>query len=253
MIVVGLLLLGLGIADIVRASTRSLAGGIVAGAAAFTIGALVVDLAHWWAWSLAAIGAVAAWVLLTRGGSRAGQRRAAKGAVLGLAAVIVGLWLASGSLGLDIDSRVAWLWSSDSGTSLSYSTSTILLVSGIVAFLIESGNVVVRIALSSSAVTGDQDDVESVRRFLMPGEANTGGLKGGRLIGPFERLFILALVLAGEYTAIGAIVAAKGIIRFPEISRNDTNGSKAEEFLVGSFASWSLVLASVLLIAAALA
>jgi len=43
------------------------------------------------------------------------------------------------------------------------------------------------------------------------------------------------------------IIAAKGVIRFPEISR-DERGDKAEEFLIGSLASWALaVLAAVLL------
>ena len=46
---------------------------------------------------------------------------------------------------------------------------------------------------------------------------------------------------------MAAVVAAKGIIRFPEISK-DTEGSKAEYFLVGSFTSWALVAAVALLI-----
>lgn len=41
---------------------------------------------------------------------------------------------------------------------------------------------------------------------------------------------------------VGAIVAAKGILRFPEISRDDPEGNKAEYVLVGSFVSWLLAL-----------
>lgn len=72
-------------------------------------------------------------------------------------------------------------------------------------------------------------------------------LKGGRYIGPIERLFMLAFILIGQFGVMAAIVAAKGIIRFPEISK-DTEGTKAEYFLVGSFTSWALVAAVSVLI-----
>ena len=78
-----------------------------------------------------------------------------------------------------------------------------------------------------------------------PGEAS---LRGGRWIGPLERLLLLLLASMGVHAAIAAVIAAKGVIRFPEISR-DERGDKAEEFLIGSLASWTLaVLAAALLI-----
>jgi len=51
----------------------------------------------------------------------------------------------------------------------------------------------------------------------------------------------------GPPAAIAAIVAAKGVIRFPEISQ-DKAGQKAEEFLIGSFASWILAVLGALVI-----
>jgi hypothetical protein len=57
------------------------------------------------------------------------------------------------------------------------------------------------------------------------------------VIGPLERLLIVGLALSGAETAIAAVVAAKGIVRFPEISR-DNAGDAAEEFLIGSMTSW---------------
>ena len=74
-------------------------------------------------------------------------------------------------------------------------------------------------------------------------------LRGGRWIGPLERILLLLLASAGaHHTAIAAVIAAKGVVRFPEISR-DEGGGKAEEFLIGSLASWTLaVLAAALLI-----
>jgi hypothetical protein len=72
--------------------------------------------------------------------------------------------------------------------------------------------------------------------------ASAQTLKGGRILGPLERVFVFALALSGHFGAVGAIVAAKGILRFPEISRDDPDGNKAEYVLVGSFVSWLLAL-----------
>ena len=66
-----------------------------------------------------------------------------------------------------------------------------------------------------------------------------GSMRGGRWIGPLERILILLLASVEAPAAIAAIVSAKGVIRFPEISE-DKAGQKAEEFLIGSFASWIL-------------
>ena len=70
-------------------------------------------------------------------------------------------------------------------------------------------------------------------------EEEVTALRGGRWIGPLERLLIIVLAGAGAEVAIAAVVAAKGVIRFPEISQ-DSTGEKAEEFLIGSVSSWIL-------------
>ena len=44
------------------------------------------------------------------------------------------------------------------------------------------------------------------------------------------------------------MIAAKGIVRFPEISRDGENGDRAEYFLVGSMVSWVTALAAVFLV-----
>jgi hypothetical protein len=73
-----------------------------------------------------------------------------------------------------------------------------------------------------------------------------------------ERLLIVGLGLAGQLTLATAVVAAKSIIRFPEISANrDKNGNPervgiddvTEYFLVGSFASWMLAFGGLALVA----
>lgn len=76
-------------------------------------------------------------------------------------------------------------------------------------------------------------------------------LQGGRIIGPLERLLIVALGLTGAQGLIAALLAAKGIVRFPEISADRRLGSKAEEFLIGSLTSWSLAGLAVALVARA--
>lgn len=75
-------------------------------------------------------------------------------------------------------------------------------------------------------------------------------MRGGRWIGPLERILIVLLVATGATEAVAAVVAAKGVIRFPEINK-DEDGQKAEEFLVGSLASWGLAAIGVILIRSA--
>lgn len=98
---------------------------------------------------------------------------------------------------------------------------------GVVLFLCTAANVVVRRVLQA---TGPQ--------VLAQG----ADLKGGRVLGPLERWFVLACALSGNLAAIAIVVAAKGILRFPEITRDNTDGLRAEYVLVGSFVSWGLAL-----------
>ena len=72
--------------------------------------------------------------------------------------------------------------------------------------------------------------------------------RGGRLIGPLERVLVLVLTLAGAYALLAAMLAAKGIVRFPEISRDGAGGTRAEYFLVGSLVSWVVALGGAFLL-----
>jgi len=72
-------------------------------------------------------------------------------------------------------------------------------------------------------------------------------LRGGPGLGPLERILILLLASVEAPAAVAAIVAAKGVIRFPEVSKDEV-GQKAEEFLIGSFASWVLAVLGVIVI-----
>ena len=108
-----------------------------------------------------------------------------------------------------------------------------LMLAGVVLLQLVTGNQLVRLVLGS---------VGAVRPVGEPQPSDR--LKGGRLLGPMERLLIVGLGLSGQIATASAVVAAKGIIRFPELSahRKEGTGSNIDEvteyFLVGSFASW---------------
>lgn len=106
---------------------------------------------------------------------------------------------------------------------------------GAVLLQLATGNLVVRLLLDAVGV---------------PASSNEKTLKGGRLLGPMERIFILGLGHMGELTAAAIVVAAKGLLRFPELQAGAKEGPSdvTEYFLIGSFASWMIGLAGVSLI-----
>ena len=55
-------------------------------------------------------------------------------------------------------------------------------------------------------------------------------------IGIIERILILIFILAGQFQAIGFLVAAKSVFRFSEIKKDDN--PKAEYFLLGTLVSF---------------
>jgi hypothetical protein len=245
-----LVLIGLGVGDLVRASgsRRSrLAAHVVApvvilGAAGLTG---VFDLADVAVLSLASLG-VAAWVELS-----AFTHRTARGALVALgtlAATLAGVIALSGWASAPDGLLSRWLAWADLPGDGAPATPRLLLLVGLGLVNIATGNVIVRLVLLAiGALRPDQ---------LLVGEAQpaqpSDRLKGGRLLGPMERLVILGLGLAGELGAAGLVIAAKGLLRFPEIQAAGRTTSPTgtgiddvtEYFLVGSFVSWLVALAS---------
>lgn len=65
----------------------------------------------------------------------------------------------------------------------------------------------------------------------------------GRWIGILERLLIFTLVVMGEAGAAGLVVAAKSILRYPEISGQAPTPMNPEYVLIGSLTSWLVAFA----------
>jgi hypothetical protein len=154
-----------------------------------------------------------------------------------------------------------------------------MLVLGAGVFLLESSNLVVRAALDGEHTwrpadpepatpvapepttpvplvppageqpdaVGEQPDAVGDAVTTKPADPR-GGFKGGRLIGPLERTIVMILTLAAAYPLLAAMLAAKGIVRFPEISRDGETGARAEYFLVGSLVSWVIALSAAFLV-----
>lgn len=95
-------------------------------------------------------------------------------------------------------------------------------------FLLASANCVVRYALDATADS------------LLKGEDT---MRGGRILGPMERLIVAAAVVSSNVAGAGFVIAAKGLLRFREIRSGDrlSDQPKVDEiteyFLVGTFTS----------------
>jgi hypothetical protein len=100
-----------------------------------------------------------------------------------------------------------------------------LIVAGGALLLTAPTNLAVRFVLSRA------------RGVRIPAE-----IGAGRWIGVMERLLIYVLFLSGEPAAAGLVVAAKSLLRFPEITGPDSRLSP-EYVLVGSLASWLVAFA----------
>ena len=283
MIAAGLTLLAIGAADLVREflpAARRWIGLLVGAVVLLVIGVLADAL-------IAALGALvvaALWVWLSPVGARA---RAGfwPAVVLGaLCGTLVAAFPPRDDAGL-IGS--AWAFPTPFGVVTFDHT---VLVVGMVVFLMESANVVVRTALQqedvqlaqvaadapvpagaapalpeetgtdaappaeASLTAAPASVAESAPIAAEPGPAEAAplpvepALKGGRLIGPLERILVFALTLAAMYPLLAAVLAAKGIVRFPEISRDSAAGNRAEYFLIGSLVSWVIALAGAFLV-----
>ncbi len=236
MILLAALLTALGVADTARPgdappTKRQRTRSWLLGATAVVTIAWGLDLAPWLA--LIGMAIVGAWLLLTP------HRRSAQWAVGGLGALMaLTVFFVSPALVTAQSPFVVWFVQAAPPFLSTVTFPQLALAVGGFVFVLNSANVIVRIVMGRT-------DIEQLPGGELGPVAEP--LKGGRFLGPIERILILALGLAGQFGAIGAVVGAKSIIRFPEISRSTDRSSAAEYFLIGSGLSWGLALLLLLL------
>jgi hypothetical protein len=120
----------------------------------------------------------------------------------------------------------------------------VLFVAGVLTLLFATSNAIVRLVLTAMGT-----------RFSNAEQR----LRGGRVIGPLERVLIFGLGLAGQATAAALVIGAKGLLRYPELNglRGEPGGAGpgarpidvvTEYLLIGSLTSWLLALLPLVLV-----
>lgn len=251
----GVWLVGVGLADLVRASRRASIArwGVAAGLAALVLVGAVAGLLGP-ADLLALLGGAVSLVLWARWSTRA--LATGSGHVRSLVALAGGAgWLValSGWSSAPGGLLGRWLrWADLPAVAAGAGPAEVLLVTGLLVANLATGNVVVRLVLVSVGALRPLGRA----RTAAAGPEPAMQLRGGRLLGPMERVVILGLGLAGQLTAATLVIAAKGLIRFPELQskrsdRESVGGVGIDEvteyFLVGSFVSWLVALGSLAL------
>jgi hypothetical protein len=81
---------------------------------------------------------------------------------------------------------------------------------------------------------------QSIAATTQPTQAETENKveRGGKIIGQYERIIILTLVLLNQYEAIGFLITGKSIIRFADHNSN----LRSEYVLVGTMMSYALAI-----------
>jgi hypothetical protein len=273
MIEAAVLLAAIGVADLVRAPAGSRAVSAVLGAVAGLLVAFgsmpLLGTGPWAAVAVAALLALWLWAMTPRGGASPHR-------IWPAIVVLLAVGLAAVTLPTAVPARAVADWYATTGPAAAgIGWTTAVVTIGVLLFLLRSTNLVVRAALNSRAAARGSGAPDAAPRPALPSGAEgwrvrigrrpvadvervaasgrrAPQLVGGRVIGPLERVLLLGLGLAGAAPVIAALVAAKGVVRFPEISADRGTGSNAETFLVGSLTSWAIAAGGALLIWATL-
>jgi hypothetical protein len=244
-ILLALTLLGIAVADLLRwspetASERRIALA-AAGSAGLTVGVAVVSglpASQIVPAAAFAVVALAVWLLF----DRLSPRSSRPGYPLAwMTAVLLAACAASGSFDGVAGPLGRWYSDLPFGFVDSVSIDRFLLAIGAGLFLLASSNRIVRLVLDAAGT---------------PAVAGEATLRGGRLLGPMERLVVGAMVVAGNPAAAALVIAAKGLLRLPEIrdradERRGQEDQVTEYFLIGTFSSLLLAGGMSLLVLAA--
>lgn len=232
MLAIGIWLLVVGVCDLLRAArdattARRRAAISALGVAAMILLVIPAGMAGS-EWAGLGLGMTAGFVLWVLGSSSALQR----GRTLTRAFAFIGFALGLGSavVGGGLLDSPGWPSSLDGSALTHWPVDRTVLVAGVLLVQLSTANVMVRLLLDAVGV---------------PATTNEKTLRGGRVLGPMERLFLVGLGLAGAVTAAAVVVAAKGLLRFPELQQGERRPGPSdvtEYFLIGSFASWLVAL-----------
>ena len=237
----GAFLAVVGATDLLRAGSDAV--GVVRQAAQVAAGAVLLACFLAWAGDSFRSGALlfagllvahALWVV----GSSATLRDPARAAPVWRAVAFGGLGLGAvvALLGAGaLDEGIAWGDRLEDTVLARWPVPDVTVATGAVLLQLVTANLLVRLVLDAVGV---------------PAATNEKKLKGGRLLGPMERVFIVGLGAVGQTTAAAIVVAAKGLLRFPELQAGTKAGPSdiTEYFLIGSFGSWLVGLLGVALI-----
>lgn len=268
MTIIAITLITIGIADLLRRGHR---------VPAFTVAFLLPLLLAWLVgiettrdWLVLYIGVATAmgWLLSSHRASEHGFRADLPLGILGGGLALLALYGTQSPIG---GSLGGWLESNSLPGMRALGPELLLLFIGAALVQLSTGNIIVRLVL------------EHIGALRPEGQSQPADkLRGGRLLGPMERIFILGLGLAGQVTAAGLVIAAKGLIRFPELQAQaradavdaadtaDVDGvdgiddagrasrprragtwgidELTEYFLIGSFVSWLVALTTLALV-----
>lgn len=241
MIFVSLALLGFGVADLIRWTPERV--GLVHAVVAASVGAGAVM-------AVAAISGVAADTVLSWGAVALavllvwsaydlfpGKYARPEYALALVVAVILVLLALSGSADPVGGDLATWYGGLGFGFTGRVLIDQFMLGVGAALFALGTGNRLVRFTLLATEAS------------LLEGEET---MRGGRVLGPIERLIVAAAVVSGGIAGAGFVVAAKGLLRFREIrpakadqKSQPAPGGKAppkvdeitEYFLIGTFVS----------------
>jgi hypothetical protein len=253
-IAVGIWLLSVGLADLVAGLSGEPKGG------ARTIGAIVTgvvapaslcviagaDVGTFALLTVLTGATTAVWLVLRRDAPRMSAVRALVALLFFLAAFAVVSSIGSETVATFATDSLLERAIGVSPFSLLASSSPeqVLFVVGVLAMLFATSNAIVRLVLTAMGT-----------RFSNAEQR----LRGGRVIGPLERVLIFGLGLAGEATAAALVIGAKGLLRYPELNglRGESGAAGpaarpidvvTEYLLIGSLTSWLLALFPLVLV-----
>ncbi len=228
----------------------------VAICAAWLISAVAFVLATGTPWASAAAVAIA----VAASALLASRSRLAATTGFALTVVAIALAVLLDTSGVSEQSPVARLLA-EGQLATTISPSVLVTAAAALLFLGPTSNALVRAVVSAARGTDERDapapaEQESWQLLRRGRElavvrkpesvSVSSGFRGGRIVGPLERALVFASLLAGMPVVIAGLVAAKGVVRFPEISADRVGGTKAEEFLVGTLCSFLLASLAVL-------